>query len=81
VRRRYVTGERNRFLDHGVDEDEGFEEAWVEERKIGKLGSTHAVANSDDGTRHLRPEGVDHVEEVATVVEPGGCGSLVLVTR
>lgn len=37
------------------------------------MRAAHGVPDADDGTWHLRTEVVDHEEEVAWVIEPGGC--------
>lgn len=37
------------------------------------MRAAHAVADADDGPRHLFALDVDEVEEVAGVVEPAGC--------
>lgn len=45
----------------------------MRERGISQLVTAHAVADANEGPRHLGAEVVGHVEEVAGVVDPGGC--------
>lgn len=59
-------------LDHGVDEDEGREEAGVHEGEVDEVAAAHAVAEADDGAPDLGAEVVEEEEEVAGVVGPGG---------
>ena len=47
-------------LDDGIDEDEGCEEAGVEEGEVDEVAATHAVADTDYGAAHLVAEVVDH---------------------
>lgn len=55
-------------MDNGVDEDEGLEEAGMQESEVGELAAAHAVAYADYGTGHLIAEDVDNVEKIATVI-------------
>ena len=55
-------------MQDGVDEDEGVQEARVQQGQLGRVAVSHAVADADDGVRHCVLEGVDQEEEVAAVV-------------
>lgn len=52
----------------GIEEKGG-----MRDRGISQLIAAHAVADANEGPRHLGAEVVGHVEEVAGVVDPGGC--------
>lgn len=42
----------------------------MQDGQVGDLAAAHAVADADDGAWHLLAEDVDHVQEVAAVVQP-----------
>lgn len=49
-------------LNHGVDEDEGCEEAGVHEGEVDEVAAAHAVAEADDGAPDLGAEVVEEEE-------------------
>lgn len=57
-----------------VEEDEGGEEAWVDQGEVDDVLAAHAVADADERAGHRGAEVVGHVEEVAGVVGPGSWG-------
>lgn len=65
-----TVGTRRVMLDDGIEENEGEEEARVDEGEVDEGGGAEGVADSNKREWHLGTEMVDHVEKIARVISP-----------